>query len=71
MVGTVELERYMTHISVFYIIICEFGHGEKLYPVLLHVVNICSKINLYNAILSYGRTVCLWLEGNGECLFSA
>ena len=56
----------MAGASIFGIIVSKLRHGKKPYPIILLEVDKGSKIGFYYTILSFGLTVCLWVEGGGD-----
>ena len=61
----------MAGASIFGIIIGKLRHKKKPCPVIWLEVDKGLEIGFYYAILLFGLTIYLWVEGDGEFLLNA
>ena len=59
----------MANASIFGIIVGKFHHEKKPYPIILLKVDKSLEISFYYAILPFGPTIYLWVEGSGKFPF--
>lgn len=57
MIVIVELEKDMTGIYIFNIIIYNFGHQKELHLIILIIIHKNSEIGFYSAILSFSLRI--------------
>ena len=62
MVFIIQLETYVTNISILSIIICKFHYLSNSSSVIMLKVDKGSKISFYNTILLFSLTVSLKVE---------
>lgn len=61
---------YITHTSIFCIIISEFSYKKELGLIILFIINKNLKMNLYYAVLSLSLAIHLRIESNKEPLLN-
>ena len=66
-----KLEKYMSVMSIFGIIISKFHYKKKLYLIILFKINKSLKIGFYYIILSLNRAIYLKIKGSRQFLFDA
>ena len=71
MISIVELKKRVAGTSIFGIIISEFCHKKKPYPVILFKIEKNSKVGFIYIILPFNLTIYLWIEDNRKSLLDA
>ena len=61
----------MANASILGIIIGKLHHRKKLCPIILLKVDKSLEVGFHYAILSFGLTIRLWIEGGGESPLNA
>ena len=71
MIATIKLERYVTHASVFRVVVGKLYYWQKLCLVILLPIHKGTKVSFDHAILLFCLPVCLKVECYKELLFDA
>lgn len=67
-ITTIELERHVTKVCIFDIIIYKLDYGQKLGPIILLKIEKNSKIDFYCTILVLCLPISLWIKHGKEPL---
>ena len=68
MIFAIELEKYVAGAGILGVIVGKLCHGKKPCSIILLEVDKDLEIGFHCAILPFGLTVCLWVEGSRESL---
>lgn len=71
MIAIVELEKRMAGIHIFSIFIYKFCYKQKLYPVILLLIDKKPRIRFYRAILPFDLVVQLQIKCSRKFFFNA
>lgn len=67
---TIEFKWYIASTSIFDIVVYKLGHKQELCLVILFSINKCTKIDLYQAILSFDLTIYFQVKSSWEFLLN-
>lgn len=71
MVSAVEFEGSVASACILGIIVSELSHRQESSPIILLPIDKSSKVCFYFTVLSFGLSICLWMERSGELLLDA
>lgn len=66
MVSIVKLKKDMANICIICIVVYIFHYRQEPCSVILLLIDKCSKVNLYHAVLPLGLAIYLNMESNRE-----